>query len=172
MALTKKQKKEILDDLKDKIAQQKAIVFVDYTGLKVKDLSKLRKKLRESDSLFRVAKKTLLKIAFKNSKSPLADEVEKLEGQIGIIFGFEDEISPAKISYKFSKDVENLKILGGSFEGNFIGREQVLELAKIPGREELLGRLVGSISAPASNLVSVLQGNIKGLIFALSAIKK
>ena len=172
MALTKKQKKEILDDLKDKIAQQKAIVFVDYTGLKVKDLSKLRKKLRESDSLFRVAKKTLLRIAFKDSKSSLADEVEKLEGQIGIIFGFEDEISPAKISYKFSKDIENLKILGGSVEGNFIGREQVLELAKIPGREELLGRLVGSISAPASNLVSVLQGNIKGLIFALSAIKK
>lgn len=172
MALTKEQKEDILKDLQDKLSKKKALVFVDYTGLKVKDLSELRKKLRKEDSLFRVSKKTLLKLALKKTDPALVEEVDKMEGQLGLVFGFGDVIAPNKAAYNLSKENENLKILGGFFEGKFIGEDVVAELANIPSREELLARLVGSISAPVSNLVYVLQGNIKGLLFTLSAIKK
>jgi large subunit ribosomal protein L10 len=172
MPITKKQKKEILEDLKEKIKKQKTIIFVDFKGLKVKDVFDFRKKLRKADSLLKVSKKTLFRIALKDLDSALSEKIDKLEGQIGLIFGFKDEISAAKVAYNFSKEKENLKILGGFFEGKIIDKETVAELAKIPGREELLGRLVGTISAPITNFACVLQGNIKGLICVLSAIKK
>lgn len=172
MALTRQQKKEIIDDLKDKLNRQKTMVFVDFTGLKVRDLSKLRRELKKSDSLFKVSKKNLLKIALKDFSSALVEKAEGLKGELGVIFGFEDEILPAKITHNLASKNENLKILGGFFEGKFIEKERVIELAQIPSKDELLARLVGGISAPLSNLVYILEGNLKGLVYTLSAIKK
>jgi len=172
MPLTRQQKQEIINDLKEKISCQKAMVFVDFTGLKVKNLSDLRKKLRESNSLIKVSKKTLLKIALEDFNSSLVQKIGELKGELGIIFGFGDEILPAKTVYNFSLENKNLKVLGGFFEGKFIEKEVVIELAQIPTKEELLVRLVGSVSAPISNFINVLQGNIKGLVCVLSAIKK
>ena len=172
MPLTRKQKEEILNDLKDQVSRQKTMVFVDFTGLKVKDLSDLRKKLKESDSLFKVSKRTLLKLALKDFSSSLAQKIDELEGELGIIFGFGDEILPAKTAYEFSLSNKNLKMLGGFFEGEFIDRDRAIELGQIPSKEELLARLVGSISSPISGFVNILQGNIKGLVYTLSIIKK
>lgn len=172
MPLSRQKKQEIISDLKEKISRQKTMVFVDFSGLKIKEVSVLKKKLKESDSLFKVSKKTLLKIALKNLDSSLSQKMNELKGELGVVFGFKDEISPAKIAYNFSLDNEKLKILGGFFEGKFIEKETVSELAKISGRKELLARLVYDISAPASNFVNVLQGNIKGLVRVLSLIKQ
>lgn len=171
MALTKEQKQKILDDLKEKITKQKAMVFVDFTGLKVKDLFDLRRKLKSTDSQLKVAKKTLIKIAFKKRKFEEID-IKKLKGEIALVFGFKDEISPAKIIHQFTQTNPNLKILGGFLENKFHNTEEIITLAQLPTREELLERLTRSVSAPISNFVNVLEGNIKGLIYALSAIKK
>jgi len=168
--LTRIQKQKIIEDLKEKIAKQKAMIFVDFTGLKVKDLSNLRKKLKRVGDEIKIAKKTLLGIALKNAGIKI--ETKKLKGEIALIFGYKDEISPAKIVYQFSQERPNLKILGGIIENKFTEAEQVITLAQLPTKEELLAKLVSSISAPISNFVNVLQGNIKGLIYALSAIKK
>lgn len=170
MPLTKEQKKKIIEDLKEKIARQKVIIFVDFTGLKVKDLSFLRKKLKTSGNEIKVAKKTLIGIAFKENK--IEFEPKKLPGEIALVLGYNDEISPAKIVWEFSQEHPNLKILGGFFENKFFETEKIIELAKLPTKEELLARLVGSISAPISNFVNILQANIKGLILALNAISK
>ena len=174
MALTKAQKQKILDDLKEKIQKQKIIIFVDFTGLKVKDLFNLRKKLKTTDSQIKVAKKTLADIAFKElrGKDIKSFDIQNLKGQIAFIFGFKDEISPTKIVWLTSQENPNLKILGGFFENQFIEAEKVIELAKLSGKEELLGRLVGSVSAPISNFIYILQANIKGLLYVLNAIKK
>ena len=172
MPITKKQKQEILKDLKEKIKEQKTIIFVDFKGLKVKDVFEFRRKLKKADSLFKVSKKTLFKIALKDLDSELSEKIDNMEGQLGLVFGFKDEISAAKITYNFCKEKQNLKILGGFFEGKIIDKGMIEELAKIPGKEELLARLVGTISAPISRFNNVLQGNIKGLVYALSAIKK
>jgi len=78
-------------------------------------------------------------------------------GQLALVFGIEDEIAPARISNQFAKAHENFKILGGIFEKRFIDKTKVLELASIPPRNELLGRLVGSIYSPVSSFVRVLN---------------
>lgn len=174
MALTKEQKKKILANLKEKIEKQKVMIFADFTGLKVKDFASLRKKLKKEENEIKVAKKTLIQIALKELKGETLQnfDVQNLRGQVALVFGYRDEISPAKTVYQFGLTNTNLKILGGIFEKNFIQAEKIIELAQLPTKEELLARLVGSISAPISNFVNVLEANIKGLLFALSAIKK
>ena len=80
-----------------------------------------------------------------------------IPGQLALVFGIEDEIAPARIANQFAKTQENLKILGGIFENRFIEREKVLALANLPSRNELLGRLVGSIYSPVTSFVRVLD---------------
>lgn len=175
MALTKEQKRKIIEALKEKIAKQKAMVFVDFTGLKVKDLSNLRKKLKgltkggASNNEIKVAKKTLLNLALK--KTLFEVELKKLQGEIAVVFGYKDELLPAKIVYQFSQENPNLKILGGFFENKFREAEEIIKLAQLPTKGELLERLLGSISAPISNLINVLQGNLRNLIYIISQIK-
>jgi len=169
MPLNKSQKKKIIDDLKEKIEKQKIFFFVDLKGLKVKDLSDLKKRLKKADSQLKVSKKTLLNLALKEKKIEI--DAKKLEGEIASIFGFKDEILPAKTAFQFSLENKNLKILGGYFDGKFRGAEEMITLAQLPTKDELLGRLVGSISAPVSNFVYVLNANIKGLMQVLKQIK-
>ena len=169
MPINKEQKKKIVENLKEKIDKQKSMVFVDFTGVKVKDLFSLRNKLKGAGSELKVAKKTLMGLAFKNKG--LDFDFKKMKNEIALIFGFEDEISAAKITHQFSKVSPNLKILGGIFENKFIEPLMVKELAQIPSKNELLGKLVASISSPISGLVNVLEGNIKGLIYILKQIK-
>jgi len=169
MPLTKEQKKNIVEKLKQSIAQQKAMVFVAIEGLKTTELFDLRKKLKQDDCLLTVAKKTLLSIAFNQSK--IEFDAQKLEGEIALVFGYGDEIMPAKIAYEFSKKNKNLKILGGFFENEIKTAEEMIILAKIPSKEELLAKVVSSISSPISGFVNVLRANIKGLVYVLTQIK-
>ena len=167
MALTKEQKQKIIENLKEKIQKQKAIIFVDFKGLETKDLVILRKQLKETGGELKVAKKTLLGIAAKN----LEAVIKKLKGQIALVLGYQDQISIAKILYNFSKENENLKILAGFLENQIVEKEKIIELAKIPSREELLTKLVGVVSSPLSKFTYVLKENIRGLTVVLSKIK-
>jgi len=169
MALTKVQKQKILDELKEKIAKQKVMIFADFTGLKVKDLSNLRKKIKAADGEIKVAKKTLLGLAVKGAG--LEFEAKKIKGEIALVFGYKDEISLTKIIYQFAEANPNLKILGGFLENQFRTAEEIITLAQLPTKEELLSGLVRSVSAPISNFINVLQGNIKGLIYILAKAK-
>ncbi len=144
---------------------------MDFSKVKSGDLFSLRKKLKEAGCVLKVGKKTLIRIAFGQSNISFWNKMkDSIPGQLALVFGIEDELSPARISNQFSKTNENFKILGGIFENRFIEKEKVLVLANLPSREELLGKLVGSISAPVSGFINVLQGNIKGLVVVLSKI--
>jgi len=167
--LTRAQKQKIIEDLKEKIARQKTMIFIDFTGLTTKDIFDLRKKLQMVESQLKIAKKTLVQIAL--NEMGLKTEIKKLKGEIALIFGLKDEISPAKIAFEFSKENPNLKILGGFFENEFFEAEKVVELAKLPTRKELLAKLTSSISAPISNFVNVLQNNLRNLVYILSQLK-
>lgn len=169
MPLTKNQKKKVIDDLKEKIDKQKILFFVDLKGLKVKDLSNLKQRLKKVDSQLKVSKKTLLKLAFKEKKIDL--DTKKLEGEVASVFGFKDEILPAKTTYQFSLENKNIKILGGYFSGKFVGAEEMIAISQLLTKDELLARLVGTVSAPISNFVQVLNANIKGLLQVLTQIK-
>jgi large subunit ribosomal protein L10 len=169
MPQTKEQKQKSLKDIKEGVDKQKSMVFVAFEGLKTSDILELKKNLKEAGCKFLVVKKTLFNLALKDKKIDF--DSREFEGQLGLVLGFEDEVSAAKLSHQFAKKNANLKILGGFFENEMIGLEKVTALAQIPSREELLAKFVGSISSPISGFANVLQGNIKGLIYALNAIK-
>jgi large subunit ribosomal protein L10 len=169
MAISKAKKIEIVKSLGEKVARQKAMVFADFTGLKVKDLNDLKKKLRENGAEFKVAKKTLMTLVFKDKG--IATDVKKMAGEVALIFGYSDEVSPAKVVYEFSKTNKNIKILCGYLENKEIALEQVVALAQIPSRQQLLANMVGSLSSPARNFAYVLQANLTGLARVLSLAK-
>jgi len=169
MALTKAQKQKALEDLKDKISRQKAMILVGISGVKVKDLTGLRRELKANQGELKVAKKNLIDIALKEKKIDF--DKDKFKMEMGLAFGFEDEIMPARLVYQLSRKVENLKILGGFIENEFKDAEAIIKLAQLPSRIELLAKLTGSVASPISGLVNVLQGNIKGLLRVLAQVK-
>jgi len=159
MALNKTQKQKIISDLKEKVEKQKAIVFAAINGLKVKDLSLLRKQMKKNDCELKVAKKTLISKVFQNKK--IGFDAKKLEGEIALGFGYKDEVLPFKTLYDFSKNHESLKILGGILGIEILDKNKAMELGQLPTRDELLVRL----------MVNVLKGNLRNLVYALSQIK-
>ena len=172
MAKTKEQKKEILDGLKDKVSRSKSVVFTSFDKLGVKDNEDLRNKLRAENSEYLVAKKTLLDLAFQDSE--IKDlNIKDFEGKIAVVFGYEDEVAPAKIVDEFKKEKEDsIHFIGGILEGKFLSKEEVESLAKIPSKQELYAKIVGSINAPVSGFVNALAGNLRNLVYVLKAIEE
>ncbi|MBU3964315.1 50S ribosomal protein L10 [Patescibacteria group bacterium] len=172
MPLTKQKKKQIVETVKENLEKQKAMVFVNFSGLKFSDLVNLRKKLREAGAKFIVVKKTLAQLAFKEKN--LDFPKEKLGNEIALIFGFEDEIAPVKTAYQFSQEQNMLKLIGGYIsdgtKSEFMSAEEVIALAQLPSKQELFAKLVGTLSAPVSGFVTVQRQLIKGLMCVLEAI--
>lgn len=165
--LTREQKEKVVEELVDKIGRQKSIAFIDFEGLKVRDFSALRKSLEKVGGEAKVAKKTLINLAFEKAGFDLKD----FEGQLGLIFGFEDKIKHLKKVYEMSEENENIEILGGFSEGEFLGKDKVVRLAQLPSKKQLQAQFVRQLNSPMTSLVNVLQANIKGLIYTLNAIK-
>lgn len=178
MAKTKEQKKEILENLADKIKRAKSIIFTRFDGLGVKDNEDLRKQLKKENSEYYAVKKTLLNLAFKDHQIKGFD-IENFEGRIAAIFNYEDEAMPAKIIDEFkSSHEEKLDFVGGILTGtaparkNFITAQELGALAKLPSRQELYAQIVGSINAPISGLVNSLAGNLRNLVYVLKAVEE
>jgi large subunit ribosomal protein L10 len=168
--LTKAQKKEVVKGLEEKIKQAKSAVFVDYKGLGVKDTMELKKTLREAGVEYLVARKTLLEISLKNCG--LDVDVRGMDGQIAAVFSNIDEIAAAKIIDKFAKTNEHIKMLGGTLGTQVMNDAEVKALAKVPSKEELLAKLVGTLNAPISGFANVLAGNLRGLVQVLKAVSE
>lgn len=167
--LTKEQKKRIIEDLADKIKRQKILVFSDFSGLKVGETRDLRNKLKEGGIEYKVAKKTLIKLALEKAKKTV--DISQFKGSVALSFGYEDLILPAKIISKFSNEHEKMKILGGLMNDKFLTIEEIKELAKILSRDELLVKLIKFIQAPVSGLVSILRDNMFNFVNLLREIK-
>ncbi|PIP27721.1 MAG: 50S ribosomal protein L10 [Candidatus Moranbacteria bacterium CG23_combo_of_CG06-09_8_20_14_all_39_10] len=165
---TKEQKEIIIKELTEKLKNSKAVVFSDYKGLNVKDMTILRKDLREEGVDLQVLKKTLMNRALKDAGIEM--DAKKLEGQVAIAVSSRDEVAAAKIIAKLAKVNENLKIVGGILGTKELSVDEVNALAKLPSKEELLSKLVGTLNAPVSGFVNVLAGNMRGFVTALQAI--
>ena len=125
--------------------------------------------MRQSGNELKIAKKTLINRAFEEKKMDLS--IRDLGGQVGVVFGYEDEVSSSKNVYEFSKTHETVKILGGLLEGNFYEVSDIVKIAKLPSREQLLGGLMGTLNAPISNFAYVLSGTLSQFVQALSQIR-
>jgi len=169
MAITRQKKEEILQELVDKFGKSKSIVFADYRGLDVAGISRLRRKLNESDAEMKIAKKTLINLAAKESKIEI--DPSSIEGPVAATFSYEDPLSGIQALFKFSKENNNLKLLGGIIDGEPVSPEVIEKYAKLPSHEELLAKLVGSIKSPTSGFVGVLGGVLGGFVRAISAYK-
>jgi large subunit ribosomal protein L10 len=171
MPKSRDQKKELLDQLSDKVKKSKSIVFVDYKGTKVKEIEDMRKESKKQNAEYVVAKKTLIKIAFDNGKIEGINPKD-VDGNIALLLSYEDEVSAAKLANQFSKDSKTLNMVGGVMEGKYIDAQMVKRLANIPSRLELYAKLVGTLNGPISGFVNVLQGNLRNFVGVLDAIKK
>jgi len=172
MAKTREQKKQILKDLEDKIGKSNSIVFANFESLGVRDSEKLRNELKDNESEYLVVKKTLLNLALKSNKIDGFD-AKIIDGKASVVLGYGDEVMPVKIADKFRTDNEGkINFFGGVLENNVISSEKVGDLAKLPSKEELYARLVGSVNAPISGFVNALAGNLRNFVFTLKAIEE
>lgn len=168
--LTKKQKEEVVNELADKIKRQKSLIFTDAKGVKVKDIQLIRRELKKLEAEYRVAKKTLMELALKKEGKEI--DLSQFNGSLASSFGYKDPISLIKVLTKLAKANDKFKILGGMVEGRVLSVAEIKELSKIPSREILLAKLIGSMKSPISGLTNVLQGNIRNLVGVLNAIKE
>lgn len=170
MPKTKEQKRTVLKELAEKINKAKSIIFTKYSGLTVKENEDLRIKLRQENNEYYVAKKTLFNLALKDKAIDGLD-VKTFDGQVAAIFGYTDEVAPAKIVARFRKEKESkIDFIGGILENKFINAAEVASLAKLPSKQELYAKIVGSINAPVSGFVNALAGNIRNFVNVLKAV--
>ncbi len=171
MAKTREQKEQMVQDLTDKLGQAKSVVFTQAYGYTMNDANALRETAKKEGLEITVTKKTLLDLASKNAGVEGMD-ARSLEGSVLTTFGFEDEVAPARVMAKFLKGRDDMKILAGILEGKAVDAEMVLNLSKLPSKEELLAKVVGSINAPVSGFVGVLNANLRNVVGVLNAIKE
>lgn len=169
MAKTKEKKEALINKFDEQLSTAKSAVLVDYKGLKVNETEELRNALRGKGVQFNVTKNSLVKIALK--KHGIEFDAEIFKKPVAIAFAMEDEVAPAKEIDLFAKKHEAIEILGGILEKKMIDSAAVKRLAALPSREELLGKVVGSIASPLSGMVNVLAGNLRGLVNVLNALK-
>jgi large subunit ribosomal protein L10 len=155
MAITRNKKKEIVEKASDILKKGKSFVFVNFTGLKVNDSSRMRKELREKGVGYFVSKKTLLKRAL--SSTNVEGDLPDFPGEVALAYG-DDLIAPSREVFSFEKKFKDaIKIVGGIFEGKYLNREKMLSIATIPPLEVLYGQLVNLINSPIERLVISLD---------------
>jgi len=170
MPKTRIQKEESVTKYTEKLQRAKSVTFVDYKGLTMSQMSALRNQLRDLGAELTVTKNKLLKIALKNSSLDTPNS-ELFSGPIATLFSFEDEITPLKDLVKTLKDAQIGKIKGGIFDSVYFDEFSIIRLASLPSKLELQAKVVGSLSAPLSGMVNVLQGNLRNLVYALDQIR-
>ncbi|MDK2971741.1 MAG: large subunit ribosomal protein [Candidatus Sumerlaeota bacterium] len=161
-----------VQELEQLFAEGDGIVLMNNKGLTVAEATELRSKMRENKVAVKIAKNTLIRIALKNAGYPTDDVDKILVGPTMVAVGMQDPVSPAKGAAEFIKNHgERLEIKGGLLEKKFLDVAKVQELATLPGREELISRMLGSMLAPAQNMAYALNACVSQFAWALSAHK-
>ena len=148
-------KQPIVEAISEEIKDAQSVVLVDYRGLTVAQDTELRKQLREAGIIYKVYKNTMIKRAIEATE--FEGLTDCLEGPSAIAISKEDATAPARILCKFAKDAQKLELKGGVVEGNVYDVAGLTELSKIPSREELLSKLLGSMQSPITNFARVIK---------------
>ena len=148
-------KQPIVQAIAEDIKDAASVVLVDYRGLTVAEDTALRKQLREAGIVYKVCKNTMMKRAFEGTDFAALDE--HLEGPSAIAISKDDATAPARILCKFAKDAKALELKAGVVEGTVYDVAGLTELSKVPSREELLSKLLGSLQSSITNLARVLN---------------
>ncbi len=163
-------KAETVDALKAAIAVQRGAVVAEYRGLKVLEITALRKKLRAIDAEVRVVKNTLIRRAAEGT--PFAELSGHFTGPTAVAFSHGDPVAMAKVMKEFAAASPKVRLRAGFVEGRVLSAKDVETLASIPSREVLLSRLVGGLASPITRLAQALVGPPRKLVYVLESIRE
>ena len=148
-------KKTAVEEIKNLISSSKSIVLVDYKGISVSDDTALRKSMRENNVTYKVIKNTLFNKACE--QLGITGLEEALNGTTAFAFGSEDETAAPRLVKNATKDYKSLSIKAGYYNGKAIDEKEVMALASIPGKEQLVAQLLYVLNAPVASLARAFK---------------
>ncbi len=148
-------KKPVIEEISAAIKDAQSVVLVDYRGLTVEQDTELRRQLREAGITYKVYKNTMMNFAFKGTDCEAL--LPYLEGPSALAISTEDATAPARVLCKFAKTADKLEVKGGIVEGTAYDANGIISISKIPSREELISRLLGSMQSPITNFARVMN---------------
>ncbi len=166
--MLRREKEAVIAEVAELLAGADNVFVSDYRGLKVAELEELRGKLRESGATIKIVKNTLGGIAAE--RSGRKDLEEFLSGPTAVTFCGDDVVAAAKALADFARTHPQLEMRGGLLESSRVGPAGVKTLASLPSRDVLIAQFVGTMAAPISGLVTVLEGTISGFVRALDQV--
>ncbi|MDY6974276.1 MAG: 50S ribosomal protein L10 [Thermodesulfobacteriota bacterium] len=167
--MDRQEKVKFVADLHNRLEKAQGAFLVDYKGLNVEAMNRLRRELKEAGAEFQVVKNRLLRLA--GSETEIDSIKDQMEGPTAIALTYDDIVTPAKVLVDFSKDLPLLKIKNGQISGKAIDTEAITRLAALPGKDVLLAQALSTMQAVPASFVRVLSGVIVKLLNALKAIK-
>lgn len=167
--ISKTKKQNIIKELEERFKRQKIAILTDFRGINVSKMTILRRELKKLDAEFKVAKKTFLRIAFKTAG--IDYDPKMLEGEIGVVFGYQDQIEPIKGIMSFIKKNKTFRILKGLLDGRLLSEEDVIAFSKLPPKHELIVKLAWVLNSPIQGFHNILSGNLKNLVVVLNKVK-
>jgi len=168
--LNKEAKSQIVSELQDKFQRAKGVVFTDYRGLTVEEITGLRNNLRSAALEYKVVKNTLAKIAAEGT--PVSTAKDNFIGPVGIAIGFDDPVLLVKKVLEFNKTNDKLQITGGIIEGGVCTFDALKRISELPPREVQLSMLAGVLQAPAGKLARLLNATLARFVYAMEALKQ
>ncbi len=170
--MKKDEKQVLIDELAEKFKKASSFYLTDFTGINVKKMETLRKKIRNSKSEFRVVKNTLAKIALE--QAGYDKDIQKyFEGPTGVAFGFDDAVAPAKVLAEFIKEKDNEKLIVKVclIEKQKFDGVQIEAISKMPSKKDLLAQMAALLNSPMQNVVMLLNSPLQNLVGVLESLK-
>ncbi len=168
--MNRQEKAQIVEALNAKAGRASIAVVTDFKSMTVEEMTELRVKLRQVGVEFQVVKNTLARLAFKDTTHGILAQYFK--ENCAVALGYEDPVALAKALSDFAKASKKFELRYGSLEGKYLDANGIKELAKLPGKQELLAMLLGTMNAVPTNFVGVLASVLRTFLYALTAVKE
>lgn len=148
-------KKEVVAEIREKLERAQSLVLVDYMGIDVAEATELRNACRAAGVEYKVYKNNLVKLAAEGTS--FESLAKDLSGPNALAIGYDDPVAPAKVIKDAAEKIKELELKAGVIEGEYFDVNGIMAIAKIPGREQLIAKLLGSLNAPVSNFAYLLS---------------
>lgn len=170
MSKSRSQKTELLEKYKEILQNKEGYFLINSDKADTQTTTGLKIQLKDVGANIAIVKNSIFKVALQETEQPL--NTQEFDGPTAIIYFDEDPTAPAKLIKEIQKKTTLFDARGGVYEGEFLTAEKVMQLAEIPSREILLGKLLGTMSAPVSGFMNAVTGNVRGLTMVLKGISE